>query len=304
MLVSQLTAVELRRRLAGDGLGLRTGPIAFRLRTDVAAVVEGLQTLYADYPVVGDDGFCDHALDVHRVRGLRRWVRPQVRASHDHAPIFEPMPLGHAAPLLEWAMNWCVSAHAHQYLVMHAAVIERDGRAAILPAPPGSGKSTLCAALIHRGWRLMSDELALLAPAEGTLHALARPVSLKNASIDIIGRFAPGAVFGRAAHDTAKGTIAQLKAPVDHVRRVAEAARPRWVIFPRWMAGAPTTLVPRGKPETVMAISRNLFNFGISGRPGYQALLEAITASDCFDFSYSHLDDAVRVFEALAATSA
>jgi predicted ATPase len=29
----------------------------------------------------------------------------------------------------------------------------------ILPAPPGSGKSTLCAALVTRGWRLLSDEL-------------------------------------------------------------------------------------------------------------------------------------------------
>lgn len=303
MLVGQLAAVELQRRLRGAGLGIRTGAVAFRLRSDVAAVHDGIQRLYADYPVVGDDGFCDHALDIRRAHGLRRWLRPQVRAYYDHAPIFEPMPLGHATPLLEWALNWCVSAHAHQYLIMHAAVVERDGRAVILPAPPGSGKSTLCAALIHRGWRLMSDELALLSPHSGTVHALARPVSLKNASIDIIGRFAPGSVFGRPAHDTAKGTIAPMKAPTEHVRRVSEPARPRWVIFPRWVADAPALMLPRNKPSTVMAISRNTFNFAVSGRQGYQALLEAIDASDCFDFTYGRLDDAVRAFDALAGAA-
>jgi predicted ATPase len=33
-------------------------------------------------------------------------------------------------------------------------VVERDGHALILPAMPGSGKSTLTAALVQRGWRL------------------------------------------------------------------------------------------------------------------------------------------------------
>jgi hypothetical protein len=43
-------------------------------------------------------------------------------------------------------------------------VLERGGRALLLPAPSGSGKSTLCAGLAFNGWRLLSDELALLDP--------------------------------------------------------------------------------------------------------------------------------------------
>jgi len=300
MLVGQLTAVELRRRLAGEGLGIRTGPVAFRIRCDLQTVERGIARLYADYPVLGDEDFCDHVLEVRRVGGLRRWLRPQVRVHHDAAPIFEPLPLGHALPLLEWAMNWCVSAHAHGYVVVHAAAIERDGAAAILPAPPGSGKSTLCAALIHRGWRLLSDELALLSLADGRVHALARPVSLKNQSIEVIGRFAPGTIFAEPTRDTAKGTVTQMKVQTVHVRRVDESARPAWIVFPRWLAGAPAALRPRGKPETLLALSRNIFNFGITGREGYERLLAAVDASACFDFEYGRLDDAVRVFDALA----
>jgi HprK-related kinase A len=300
MILAQLAAAQVRQRLTEEGLCFRTGPFAVRLRSDVRAVHAGVALLYADHAVLDERAFCDFSLDLHRVAGVRRWLRPQVRIHHDHAPVFEPMPLGHAMPLLEWTLNWCVSSQAHQYLVVHAATIEREGRAAILAAPPGSGKSTLCAGLMHRGWRLLSDELALLGLGDGRLHALARPVSLKNRSIDVIRAYAPGSVFTSLTHDTAKGTVAHLKVPRRHLDRVDEPASPGWVIFPRYLAGAPARLEPRAKASTVLELGRNIFNFGVTGLAGYQALTRLVTASDCFDFSYGDLDDAAAAFDGLA----
>ena len=299
MMVGQLTSAELGRRLVGKGLGIRTGPFGLRIRTDIAAVHRGIGLLYADYPIVADEEFCDFAIELRRPSGLRRWVKPQVRMYFDHKPLFEPMPIGHALPLLEWALNWCISSQAHQYLVLHAATIERDGLAAILPAPPGSGKSTLCAGLIHRGWRLLSDEFALLSLADGSLHALARPVSLKNRSIDIVRHYAPGSVFSAASYDTAKGTVAHLKVPIEHLVRVQETARPAWILFPRWVADSPPVLAPRDKPGTLLQLTRNAFNLGVGGREAFHALADAVSDSDCYDFSYGSLDDAVQVFDDL-----
>lgn len=59
---------------------------------------------------------------------------------------------------------------------------------AIVPAPLDSAKRTLCAALVGKGWRLLSDELALVRLDTGELVPLPRPISLKNASINIIRR--------------------------------------------------------------------------------------------------------------------
>ena len=44
---------------------------------------------------------------------------------------------------LRWTLNLCVFHQPSRDLVLHAAVVERDGRALIMPAVPGSGKSTL-----------------------------------------------------------------------------------------------------------------------------------------------------------------
>ena len=81
---------------------------------------------------------------------LRRHLRPQAILRCDGRVPFKPLPMAQAMPMLEWGLNWVISSHAHDCLVLHAAVVERDGQALVLAADPGSGKSTLCAALVHR----------------------------------------------------------------------------------------------------------------------------------------------------------
>jgi HprK-related kinase A len=225
--VASLTSSQLHERLAGPGLYLQTGAFVSRIRSCIPQVAENIALLYADNPLRDEGGFADFHVRLRPSGGLRRWHRPQVIFDIDGLVPFEPLPLSNAFPMLEWALNWCISTRAHAYLMIHAAAIEKDGFAAILPAPPGSGKSTLCAALVNRGWRLLSDELALLRPSDSLLVPVARPVSLKNRSIDVIRDYAPEAVLSRPVSDTAKGTVAHMKASPESVARAGQpVARP------------------------------------------------------------------------------
>ena len=202
--------------------------------------------------------------------------------------------------MFEWGMNWCISMHMHRFLIVHAAVVERGGRALILPAPPGSGKSTLCAALVWRGWRLLSDELTLIDPATGRITPVPRPVSLKNASIDVIRQFAPQAQFGPVVHETVKGSIGHFSPPQGTVERSEVTALPSWVILPRYVAGSDTRLTPLSKGKALMALADNAFNYNVHGAGGFHAMAALVARSDCFEFSYSRLEEAVRLFAELA----
>jgi HprK-related kinase A len=302
--VADLPRQELAARLAGPGLVLRTGPFSNRIRSDVPQLLEGIALLYADYPVGETGSFADFHLSLHRSGGLRRWFRPQVRFAHEGMTPFKPLPLAQAYPMFEWVMNWCVSHRAHSYLIIHAAVLERHGRAVLLPAPPGSGKSTLCAALVTRGWRLLSDEMTLVRLEDGAVLPLPRPVSLKNESIGVIRAYAPDAVLSTPVENTNKGTIAHLKAPEASIARAFEPARPAFIVFPRYEAQAATSLAPLGKARAFMSVAENAFNYPVLGVRGFTALGSLIDATQAFEFRYSQLDEAVQLFERLAKEGA
>lgn len=300
--VGALGPAALRARLEGPGLYLRTGPFVNCLHSNLPRVAEGIALLYGDYPVVtgGDEAaFADFHLNFKRSAWLRRWWRPQANFDHDGTHPFAPSPQDQAYPMFEWVLNWCVSSRAHEYLMIHAAVVEKDGCAAILPAPPGSGKSTLCAALVHRGWRLLSDELTLVRLADGLIVPLPRPISLKNASIGIIADYVGNTVFSRAVDTTQKGFVAHLKPPRESVLRAQETARPAWVVFPQYAAGAPATLTALAPARAFMQLAENAFNYSLLGEAGFTAMAGLIGASDCFQFRYSVLDEAIDVFSRL-----
>jgi len=300
MQVSELGTRELRRRLTHAGLCLQTGPFRTRIHSRIPAVADGIAFQYRDFPVVPADSFCDFRCHLRAPRTLRRFHRPQVLFLADGRSIFKPLAYHQAFPMLEWGMNWCVANQTPEHLVFHAAALARGERALILPAPPGAGKSTLCAALAQRGWRLLTDESTLLDPASGSVCGPARPVSLKNASIEVLRRFAPEAVIGPACHDTIKGTVAHMRPPEGSALAAGRPARPAWLVFPRYQPGAETRLTPRHPAEAFMEMASQAFNYANLGRTAFHATADLIDQVEAYDFVYSRLEEAIDCFDALA----
>jgi HprK-related kinase A len=255
---------------------------------------------YAAHEVLQDDAFADFHVSVQPGRGFRRWVRPTATFRFENAPPFKPLPAEQAFPLLEWGLNWCMATQCHQFLIIHSAVLERNGRALLLPAPPGSGKSTLCAALVARGWRLLSDELALIDIDRGEIIPMPRPISLKNDSIAVVGRFWPEAPMGAIVHETIKGSVVHVQPPAASVRG-AQAAGPGWIVLPRFDPGIRAQLMPLSRGSAFMRLVESAFNYSMHGRRGFEVLGDVVDASECLEFSYGgDLEEATAMFENVA----
>ncbi len=299
MKIADLSPSDLAQRLEKGELFLETGPFLSRIQTSIKSVQSGIARLYAGFPVHNDAPFADFHVALVRPMNLRRWYRPQVSFKFDGWAPFKPLPLNQAFAMFEWGMNWCVVNHAHRYLILHAAVVEKDGCAMIMPAPPGSGKSTLCAALVANGWRLLSDELAVISLETTGLIPLPRPVGLKNQSIEVIRQRYPDITIGDQALDTTKGTVAHMQPPLSSIAGQKEEARPAWILYPEYRSDHPLEFEPFSKAQSLLKLIENAFNFTVLGRQAFDCLTGLVDKSDSYTLVYSSLDDALEQSNAL-----
>jgi HprK-related kinase A len=297
--IGDLTADQLYQRLAGPGLRVKIGPFVLRVHTPISQFVADFSIVYAGFPVCDENEISDFRIRVTPAFRRWPWREAQARFIADGASPFLTYPRRLAMPFVEWGLNWCICSHAHQFLIFHSAVVEKAGRAAILAGPPGSGKSTLCAALLGRGWRLLSDELALLDPEHGQLLPIPRPVALKGTSIELVERLLPQLRIGRVFAPTHKGTLAHLRPPTEAVERQAEPALPGWVVFPTHAESAATKLVPLAKAAGFVRLEKNCFNYDALGRPAFDALGKLIAASECFELPFADAAAAAELLDGL-----
>jgi len=306
VIIGQLEQRDLRQRLRSNRLLLQLGPFLLRLGSRDRLFTDTLQLLHPDTPLLEaqETRLIDFHVELQPGQGLRRWWRPQVAFKTDATPPFAPFPRHQGFPLFEWGLNWCIAMQAHQYLMFHAAVLARDGQALIMPAEPGSGKSTLCAALMLRGWQLLSDEFGLYRPESGMIEPIPRPIPLKNESIEVIRAFSPAAVLGPVYEKTRKGDVAHLRPTRESMRLMNQAARPAWVVFPRYRKGAREALHPFARGRTFLKLSGNAFNYRLQGARGFDAVADIVNNTDAYYLEFSDLDRAVEQLDTLTVTSA
>ena len=300
MILGDLPHSEISARLAGEGLAFEVGRMSVALRSSLPQLPALLQLLYHDYPLSPENEVRSFRVSLDAAGFIPGLGRGEVEFRHEGSAPFMPMPMPHAFAMLEWGLNWCVATSMHCWLIVHAAVLERNGRAVILPGRPGAGKSTLTAVLACRGWRLLSDEHAILDVDQGTLIPAPRPISLKNESIPLVRKLFPEAILSPPVLNTHKGTISHLRPPGDSVARGKISVPPARLIFPEFNREDRTELVAAEKGRCLVELATNAFNFHVHGTRGFQALAALLDTVETYELAYTSVMDAADLVDALA----
>lgn len=293
------STAEVRAALRGPGLALRIAPIVVRVRSPLASFADRLAALYRDYPLQEAGDYADVDIRMLPGTGTRRVLRPTVQFVVDGVAPFEPFPLDHAMPMFEWGLNWVFAQRTHEHLLLHAAVVERGGRAVLLPAWPGSGKSTLAVSLACAGWRFLSDEFGLVA-GPSQVRPFARPAALKNESITVIRGLAPAAV-GPVYPRTRKGAVAHFRVPESSLARATEPAAVAAVVFPDFAAGAATAVQPMTPAVAFLKLAHNAFNYEVVGERGFRAVADIVRHAPVRILRYGDLRAAHDAIDAILA---
>lgn len=299
MKVAQLSLVELRRRLAGTGLRVKMGPFNLSIQTCLPSLIDQLHRMYSYYSLADETEITEFHVRVVPKYSIRRPFVQLIRFEVDSRAPFPPVPAEQALATLEWGINLAIAMRINHLLLFHSAAVERNGHMLLLPAWPGSGKTTLCTALMYRGYRLFSDEFGLMDPRSGEFLPLPRLMPLKNQSIEVIRDYLPEAVLGPEIPGTLKGTVAHVRPPQDSIERADETAKPRWIVFPKWSADAIVRLEPLPRSEAFLLLASNAFNYEVLGETAFNAVTRLIQSCECRKLIYSDFDSALAVLDEL-----
>lgn len=277
---------------------LRIGPLGFRIGSHWRAPLAALDDLYRDYPAP-HDGIADFNVHLFAARPWRRVLRPSVHIAGDFViPDAAPLPLAQGLLAAEMGMNLQMALGLRRYLLLHASMVERDGRAVLMTGISGAGKSTLAALLMARGWRLMGDEFALIDCATGLAHAFPRLVSLKNEAIAVVAQALPTARFGPLLEGTPKGAIRHLVPDARAIAQMDQRAAPSLILFPRY--GFDAAERPVLPSEAFVRLTQSSTNYVTLAERGFDALTRLVQTVPARAIDYPDAETAIAMVEALA----
>ena len=183
-----------------------------------------------------------------------------------------------------------------EQIAIHAGVASRAGRAVLLPAPPDSGKSTLTAALVMRGWSFLSDEVAAL-DEDGRVHPFPRPLVLEPGAMgalrarkrDLCPEWEPSARRNYVTCDDLRASS------------LGAASDVAAIVMPRFIPGATADLRPASRAQTLKLLTEQCFNLPRFGSVGFRSLGRLVERVDCFRLDFGDVFAAASLIEPIVA---
>ena len=256
------------------------GAVSISLRSDCPSFIAEYRSLYAPYSRSSAE---QHTIDVE-IRSHRRfpWPRGPYTLTSNDGLRFEVANRFEVLPHLEWFINWHIIRNRSDFVQIHASSLEMDGRGVLLPGDPGCGKSTLTAGLLASGWSYLCDEFALIDAATLMIHPYPRALCMKEPSFPVVDRLGLPLHRKTPYRKATKGRVAFLN-PLDvgaHV--VGRPSRVRWVIFPKYVAGAQPLLTPMTRSQAAYELTRQCFNFHAYEARAVGVLADVIRGASCY----------------------
>jgi hypothetical protein len=186
-------------------------------------------------------------------------------------------------------------------LVLHAGGVEVEGVGVVFPGRMEAGKSTLAAGLVRAGLAYLTDEAVAIDRETLVIQPYPKPLSLDPGSWSLFPELEPHADLSSDDYKREQWQVAP--------RRIRPGALGGpcsigLVMFPRYAAGAETTLEPLRRAEALMALSENTFRFTDHGRADLDLLADVVRGSESHVLTIGDLGRAVELFSSLVGAGA
>jgi hypothetical protein len=171
-------------------------------------------------------------------------------------------------------------------LWLHAAAVERNGRALLIAGPSGQGKSTLSTKLCERGWRLLSDDIAPTSMEADIVYPF--PQAPRR-------RIFPGSVIDKYEIQTLEREEVVFEAHEVHLAAVGVAA----IVYVEFSVGGSASLEKLTGGSAALEVLRNSVNFGDHKEAAVSRAAALGTRIPAYKLCYDSVTTAVDQLESL-----
>lgn len=294
--LKDFSAKSLRSLVRKGHLVVRLGPFDARIRSPFIEIDRHLLALYGDCRAAADAYSISHQIiDIDAPYLIRRYIRPQaISRTLNHMPTV-PLPRRASGLALEMGLNFSIATGHFGHVIIHAGAVDWQGIGIIMSAPSGKGKTTLTAALMAEGARLLSDEFALICLLSKSIQAYPRPLSLKNESIEMARKLLPSGMVSLPISDTPKGQVAYASARQSDIENADQKAECGLIVFPNFAPDQPAMAKRLSRPEALMRLIAASPNYQIIGEKGFSTLAEIVQAAPAFSLTYGSTHQALEL---------
>ena len=198
-------------------------------------------------------------------------------------------------------INGIASRHYPWTAIFHAAAVARGRSGILIPAIGGSGKTTLSAYLVSKGYQLLNDDVVPLLESGDRLMPVPVPLSIKRGSWALL---APGFPQLSAAVEYGGKTLA-IKYLVPDASQVAtDPVNCSIILLPAYSADCHEAIL---EPVSAAEVIRDVIEGGcIMDRPlqpeKVGALVTLLGRTPCYRLEFNDLESAYQAIERILTT--
>lgn len=205
------------------------------------------------------------------------------------------------APLVK-GLVWQTAVSTHDFFLdIHAGVVGDEQFAYLFPAAPGSGKTTLTAALTHHGFEFFSDEVALLHGNQFLAEPVPLAICIKDTGMAALSRYYPQ-LTDLMLHLRGDGKRVRYMPPPVEALPPMDTLRPVGAIFfPHYSPHQPTKLEPIKSIEALESLLQECLI--VDTRLDREKILHLLTwigNMPCYRLGVSDLDEAARLVKSIS----
>ncbi len=215
----------------------------------------------------------------------------------NHELYHSALPFKSTLPVLMNLIYMISSRRIKDKLLFHAAAICKDKQVVIMPGDSGKGKTTMTAALLTKGFRYLSDEIALINPNTSKVYPFPLPLSIKSGSLPILKKYYPDISDYQIFQRLDKKQVRYYPIAEKNIIPLHQGYPLKGIIFMNFDKNAKTALAELDNLNALKLLVKTCSSNRPLGVQDVEGLLKLITRTQCHSFTFSEIEESTKLLE-------